>query len=90
MTSLEKIASLHPKLLHNLETHYHNIEKLYNDDVGLESIRAELQISEEDWLPMEEVIFANESIYRCSNIFGQTLYYKGFNISGQSQEIKDE
>ena len=90
MTTLEKATSHNPKLLHNLETHYHNIEKLYNDNLDLETIREELQIVEEDWYPMQDVIFAKESIYRCNNIFGEVLYYKGCNISGKSQEIKDD
>ena len=90
ITTLEKATSHNPKLLHNLETHYHNIEKLYNDNVGLELIRGTLQISDEDWLPIEEVIFAKECIYKCHNIFGETLYYKSCNESGRSQEIIED
>ena len=87
MTTLEKATSHNLKLLHNLETHYHNIEKLYNDNLDLETIREELQIPYEDWIPMQDIIFADESIYKCNNIFGETLYYKGCNKTGRSQEI---
>jgi len=90
MTTLEIKTNHNPKLLHDLETHYHNIEKLYNDGIDLEEIRIELQISDNDWYPMEDIIFAKESIYRCNNIFGKTVYYKGCNISGRSQEIEYE
>ena len=90
MTTLEIKTNHNPKLLHDLETHYHNIEKLYNDSVDLESIREELQIPYEDWLPMQDIIFAKESIYKCNNTFGQTLYYKGNNITGITQEINYE
>jgi len=77
-------------LLHNLEKYYHNIETLYNDNVDLEEIRISLKIPYDDWLPMEDVIFADESIYRASDIFGQTKFYMGNNRTGRSQEITHE
>jgi hypothetical protein len=82
--------NLSPKLLHDLETHYNNVEKLYNDNLHLEAIREELQISYEDWLPMQDVIFAPESIYKCNNVFNNTVYYKYNYTTGRSQEIKND
>jgi len=86
MTKIEW-GNLSPKLLHDLETHYHNIETLYNDNVDLEEIRISLKIPYSDWLPIEDVIFATESIYRASDIFGQTKFYMGNNKTGRSQEV---
>jgi len=87
MTQIAEWGNLSPKLLHDLETHYHNIETLYNDNVDLEEIRISLKIPYDDWLPMEDVIFADESIYRASDIFGQTKFYMGNNRTGRSQEV---
>jgi len=87
MTKIAEWGNLSPKLLHDLETHYHNIETLYNDDVDLEEIRISLKIPYSDWLPIEDVIFATESIYRASDIFGQTKFYMGNNKTGRSQEV---
>jgi len=89
MTTLEKKASLHPKLLHNLETHYHNVEKLYNDNLSREEIREELQIPYEDWMPMDDVIFAIEYVHRSDNVFGENLYYRHNSLAGKEWEIKD-
>ena len=89
MTEIAQWGNLSPKLLHNLETHYHNIEVLYSDGVDLESIRTTLKIPYDDWLPMEDVIFADESVYRATDIFGQTKFYMGNNRTGRSQEITD-
>ena len=89
MTTLERAASLYPKLLHNLETHYHNIETLYTDNLSIDDIRIQLQIPYDEWLQMEDIIFAKESVYRCSNVIGETIYYKGNNIKGNKWEIKD-
>ena len=90
MTEIAQWGNLSPKLLHDLEKHYHNIEKLYNDNVDLEEIRISLKIPYNDWLPMEDVIFADESVYRATDIFGQTKFYMGNNRSGHSQEITHE
>ena len=90
MTTLEEATSLHPKLLHNLETHYHNVEKLYNDNLSREEIREELQIPYEDWMPMDDVIFAIESVHRSDNVFGENLYYRHNSLAGKAWEIKDE
>jgi len=79
--------NLSPKLLHDLETHYHNIEKLYNDSLDLESIREELQIPYEDWLPMQDIVFNPKPIFKSNNIFNQTIYYKYNSDTGKSQEI---
>ena len=87
MTKIAEWGNLSPKLLHDLETHYHNIETLYNDNVDLEEIRISLKIPYSDWLPIEDVIFATESIYRASDIFGQTKFYMGNNKTGRSQEV---
>ena len=87
MTQIAEWGNLSPKLLHDLETHYHNIETLYNDNVDLEEIRISLKIPYSDWLPIEDVIFATESIYRASDIFGQTKFYMGNNKTGRSQEV---
>ena len=38
---------------------------------------------------MEDIIFARESVYRCSNVIGETIYYKGNNIKENKWEIKD-
>ena len=89
MTTLEEVASLHPKLLHNLETHYHNVEKLYNDNLSREEIREELQIPYEDWMPMDDVIFAIEYVHRSDNVFGENLYYRHNSLAGKEWEIKD-
>jgi len=86
MTKIEW-GNLSPKLLHDLETHYHNIETLYNDNVDLEEIRIILKIAYSDWLPIEDVIFADESIYKASDIFGETKFYIGNNRTGRSQEV---
>jgi len=90
MTEIAQWGNLSPKLLHDLEKHYHNIETLYNDNVDLEEIRISLKIPYNDWLPMEDVIFADESVYRATDIFGQTKFYMGNNRSGHSQEITHE
>ena len=90
MTEIAQWGNLSPKLLHDLETHYHNITISYNDGMDLEKIRISLKIPYNDWLPMEDVIFAEESIYRATDIFGQTKFYMGNNRSGHSQEITHE
>ena len=87
MTQIAEWGNLSPKLLHNLEKYYHNIETLYNDNVDLEEIRISLKIPYSDWLPIEDVIFATESIYRCKDIFGDTKFYMGNNKTGRSQEV---
>ena len=81
------MKKLSQKLLHDLETHYHNITTLYNDGLDLETIREKLNIFYDDWLPMEDIIFDIEPIYKCNNIFNNTLYYKYNHNKGKSQEI---
>lgn len=82
--------NLSPKLLHDLEAHYHNIEVLYNDGIDRESIRATLNIPYKDWMPMDDIIFNNNAILKCNNIFDETIFYKYNNFTGKLQEIKDE
>ena len=79
--------NLSPKLLHDLETHYHNIEVLYNDNLNPEDIREKLNIDFEDWIPMHSVIFSEESIYKANNTFGKIIYYKYNNYTGKTQEV---
>ena len=81
------MKKLSQKLLHDLEKYYHNIEVLYNDNQDIEAIREHLRIPYEDWLPMQDVIFAPESIYKCTNVFDNTVYYKYNHNTGRSQEI---
>ena len=90
MTQIAEWGNLSPKLLRNLEKHYHNIETLYRDNMDIESIRENLKISYDDWLPMEDVIFASKAIYKTVNIFGETQFYMGYNKSGRSREIDND
>jgi len=89
MTEIAQWGNLSPKLLHDLETHYHNITISYNDNMDLEEIRTSLKIPYNDWLPMEDVIFPEESIYKATDIFEQTKFYISNNRSGRSREVKN-
>jgi len=82
--------NLSPKLLHNLEQNYHNIEKLYNDNVDLEGIREELQISDEDMWAMEEIMFPKTSVYTIDNIFEGRVTYEFASASLKSKPISQE
>jgi hypothetical protein len=88
MTEIAQWGNLSPKLLHDLETHYHNIEMLYNDNIDLEEIRIGLEIPYEEWLPMEDIIFATQSIYRVKNIFRKTKFYRSHNKTNYTEEVK--
>ena len=89
MTEIAQWGNLSPKLLHDLETHNHNIAISYNDNMDLEEIRISLKIPYNDWLPMEDVIFPEESIYKATDIFEQTKFYISNNRSGRSREVKN-
>ena len=80
--------NLSPKLLHDLETHYHNIATLYNEGMNITDIQENLQLSDGQMFTMEDVIFSNEAVYKVINIFGETKFYMNNNRSGRSQEIE--
>jgi len=84
---------LSPKLLHDLETYYHQIALLYAEGVGVEDITNTLQISDKRMYDMEEIIFAKNTIYTADNIFEGRATYKFNKYSLQStfisQEIED-
>jgi len=88
MTQIAEWGNLSPELLHDLETHYHNIETLYNEGMNITDIQENLQLSDGQMFAMEDVIFAEESVYRCTDIFGDTKFYMGNNRTGRSQEIE--
>ena len=78
---------LNPRLLNNLEQHYHNIALLYSENVDLEEIRMRLKISDTDMIEIEDVMFDKSPIYTALNIFGNTVHYKYNASTGKSQEV---